>query len=192
MWWLWLCFVFPWWLMNLKHFFFSHADFLLGNSICKESITLLAYFHIRFVFFTDFSEKSVCDCVYDFRKQGLKFRISVPFSSWSHLKFFKNLFSLVYTCLTMCVSFCSTMWLNHIYTYILSPLSLLVASYPSKSPQSTRLSTMFYTAASHQPSILHMTVHGCQCPSLHCPTSSVPLCVHKSFSASVCIFLLCK
>lgn len=62
-------------------FFFSHADFLLGNSICKESITLLAYFHIRFVFFTDFSEKSVCDCVYDFRKQGLKFRISVPFSS---------------------------------------------------------------------------------------------------------------
>lgn len=64
-------------------FFFSHADFLLGNSICKESITLLAYFHIRFVFFTDLQNIYYIyfACVYDFRKQGLKFKISVPFSS---------------------------------------------------------------------------------------------------------------
>ena len=59
-------------------------------------------------------------------------------------------------------------------------------------PQVIARLILCHTAASHQPSILHMTVHGCQCPSLHCPTSSVPLCVHKSFSASVCIFLLCK
>ena len=59
--------------------------------------------------------------------------------------------------LQCCVGFClTTMWISHNYTYILFILNLLPfpSSLLSKSSQSTRLSSLCYTATSHQLSVL--------------------------------------
>ena len=78
---------------------------------------------------------------------------------------------------------------NQLYVYIylltLGPLSHPTpTSHPSKSSQSTKLSYLCYTAASHQLSILHMVVYMCQCYSLSsshpCPqVHSLCLCLHS-------------
>ena len=60
------------------------------------------------------------------------------------------------------------MWISQKYTYISSLLSLPhPPSHPSSSSQSTELSSLCCTAASHQPSILHTVVYMCQCYSLN-------------------------
>ena len=58
--------------------------------------------------------------------------------------------------LQCCVGFClTTMWISHNYTYIPFVLNLLPcpSSHLSESSQSTRLSSLCYTAASHQLSV---------------------------------------
>ena len=71
---------------------------------------------------------------------------------------------------------------NQLYVYIY-PLPLGPPSYPCRSSQSTRLSSLCYTAASHQLFVVHMVLCVCQCYS---PNSSHPLflssCVHMSIS----------
>ena len=53
--------------------------------------------------------------------------------------------------------------LNHLYVYIHPlPVGYFLtppASHPSRSPQSTQLSSLNYTAGSHQLSVSHMVVH---------------------------------
>ena len=65
------------------------------------------------------------------------------------------------------VSFCCrAKWISYMYTWITSLLSLSPASpppQPSKSSQSTKLSSWCYTPASHWLSVLYMTVCVCQC-----------------------------
>ena len=67
------------------------------------------------------------------------------------------------------------MWTSHNYTYISFLYSLLPlpASRPSRSLQSTRLDSLFHTATSHQPSILHLIVYICWCYFL-CLSHSLP------------------
>ena len=61
------------------------------------------------------------------------------------------------------VSFCCTAkWMSYTYTYIPSLLGLPPSpspSHPSRSSQGTELSSLCYTAGSHQLSILQMVVH---------------------------------
>ena len=55
----------------------------------------------------------------------------------------------------------------------ISPPSLLPSS-PSRSSQSPRLSSLCYTAMSHQASISHLIVYMCRCYLLHSPHSLPP------------------
>ena len=79
---------------------------------------------------------------------------------------------------------------NQLYVYAY-PFPLGPPSHPSRSPQSTELSSLHYTAGSHQLSVLHMAVHIRQSQS---PSSSPP--PHPAsthlFSMSVSQFLPCK
>ena len=67
--------------------------------------------------------------------------------------------------LQCCVSFCCTRkWISRMYAHILSLLDLPTipcpaSSHPSRSSQSTKLSSLCYTAASHLLSILHTVVY---------------------------------
>ena len=91
-----------------------------------------------------------------------------------------------------CVSFCcTTKRIRDMHTYIpisspswtSLPSSL---SHPSRSSQSTKLISLCYAAASHQPTILHSVVYICWCHSHLAPASPSPLCpqVH-----SLCLHL---
>ena len=82
-----------------------------------------------------------------------------------------------------CVGFCHiSTWISHRYT-LFPPFwtSLPSPIYPIPLDcQSTRMSSLCYTATSHLPSILHMVI--CMFPyylSIH-PTLYFPHCVHKS------------
>ena len=56
-----------------------------------------------------------------------------------------------------CVGFCcSTRRITYKYTYIRSLLSLPLLSHPARPSQGTRLSSLCWTAAAHQISILHV------------------------------------
>ena len=71
---------------------------------------------------------------------------------------------------------------NPRYAYIPSLWSfppMYPTSHPSRSSQSTKLSSLSYTAVSHQPSILYMVLYICQCYSLNQPTLSFLGCVQK-------------
>ena len=97
--------------------------------------------------------------------------------------------------LQWCVTFCCiTKWTSRMYTYITISSPSCVPfpasiSHPSRWSQSTELISLCYTAASHQPSILHLVVYICPCHSL---TSSQPTppspCVLKS-TFHVCVFI---
>ena len=100
--------------------------------------------------------------------------------------------------LQWCVSFCCiTKWISYTYTYILiSPPSCVSLpsslSHPSRWPQSTKLISLCYAAASHQLSILHLAVYICPCHSLALSQLTLPLPVSSSpFSASAFLFLSC-
>ena len=72
--------------------------------------------------------------------------------------------------LQYCIGFCcTTMQMNHNYTYITSILSLppLPHPSPSRSSQSARLGSLCYIATSYQLFILHMIVYICQCYFIH-------------------------
>ena len=56
-------------------------------------------------------------------------------------------------------------WLSYMYTLTPSLESLPPPFHPPRSSQSTKLSSLCYTAASHQLCILHMVVHVSQCYS---------------------------
>ena len=85
-----------------------------------------------------------------------------------------------------CVSFCCTS-VNQLHVYI-SPLlqrprSHPTPSHPSRSSQSTKLSSFCCTAASHQLSVSHMVVCICQCYSLNSPFSPCPVSMSESIPA---------
>ena len=67
---------------------------------------------------------------------------------YSHFVFFLNLCIITLQC---CVGFCCTAQISHIYTYIPSLLSLPSTTHPtpSRSSQSTEMSSLCYTAGSH-------------------------------------------
>ena len=80
----------------------------------------------------------------------------------------------------------------YIYPYILllgSPCHSHFASHPSRSPQSTQLSSLCCIADSDWLSILHVVVCTCQSQS---PNSSHPLLVLCLFTMSASLFLPCK
>ena len=82
---------------------------------------------------------------------------------WTIWLFFLN-WSIV--ALQCCVSFCyTTTWISSKYTYMPSLLSLppTPPSHPPRSSQSQELSSLCYSAVSHQVSILHIIVYMCQC-----------------------------
>ena len=63
------------------------------------------------------------------------------------------------------VSFCCTMkWISYMYTYVPSPLHLppTTPPHPSRSSQSSELSSPCYSAGSREPFILHVVVHWTQ------------------------------
>ena len=68
-----------------------------------------------------------------------------------------------------CVSFCcTTKRISHMHTHVpISPPSCVSLppslSHPSRSSQSTEPISLCYTAASHQPTILHTVVYICRC-----------------------------
>ena len=67
----------------------------------------------------------------------------------------------------------------HIYPLPSGPPSHHLTSHPSRSSQSTELSSLCYRAASRQLSISHMGVYIVRATlSIH-PTLSCPLCSHK-------------
>ena len=83
-----------------------------------------------------------------------------------HANLFLNLFFSWRKIALQCICFCcTTPWISHNYTYILSllSLSLLPSSHPSRILQSTRLGSLCYIATSHWLSILRMIVYKCQC-----------------------------
>ena len=72
---------------------------------------------------------------------------------------------------------------NQLYVYIyplpLGPPSHHLIYHPSRSSQSTKLSSLCYTAASRQLSILYMVMYIVRATlSIH-PTRCCPLCSHK-------------
>ena len=81
------------------------------------------------------------------------------------------------------------------YTYIPSLLILLPTSpsHPSRSSQSTELSFLCHTAASHLLSLLHMVAYICQGYSLNLSHPPLLPLVHTCpFSTSASLFLPCK
>lgn len=76
------------------------------------------------------------------------------------------------------VSFSSlAKWISYTHIHIACLLDFPPTwppSHPSRSPQSTKLSSLCYTAGSHQPSVLHMAEHACES---HSPNSSHPTAV---------------
>ena len=78
--------------------------------------------------------------------------------------------------LQCCVSFCcKTTWTSYKYTCVSSLLNhLLPPSHLSRWAQSSEMSSLWPTAASHWQSILHMVVYMSVLPSIH-PSLSFPL-----------------
>ena len=98
------------------------------------------------------------------------------------LPFFK-IFNWSTTALPCCVGFChTTTWISHKYTRVHSLLNLLLTltqPQPSRSSETTELSSLCHTANFHWLSILHMVIYIFQCYSLLiCPTYFFPWCVH--------------
>ena len=84
--------------------------------------------------------------------------ISMSFCYWSLIA------------LQCCVSFyCITHWISHMYTNIPSLSGLLPTfptSHPSRSSQSTELSSLCYRAGSHQLFVLRMVLYICHDPEI--------------------------
>ena len=111
-------------------------------------------------------------------------------STWKSWRFNKGFFifhwNILIVALQRCVSFC------YMYTHNPSLLNLppTTAIPPSRSSQSTKLSSLCYPALSHALSN-HTVVHACQS---HLPIHPTPLpvtCIHTSILyACVCISVL--
>ena len=100
---------------------------------------------------------------------------------WNH-HCYSYFFNWRIIALKCCDGFCCTTWITYKYTYITSLLSLPASPAPSHRPvssQSTRLSSLCCTAASHQLSVSHTVVSICQCYSLSSSHARFPpLCHH--------------
>ena len=107
---------------------------------------------------------------------------------------FKKIFNLSITALQCCVGFChTTTWISHKYTHVHSVLNLLptlTQPQPSRSSESTELSSLCYTVNFHWLSILHMVIYMFQCYSLSiCPTFFFSWCVHM-YILYICVSIL--
>ena len=106
---------------------------------------------------------------------------SFPFLNYY---FFTFIFNGRIIALLCCVGSCHPpMWIGRKYTYALFLLNLPplhTPSLPSRSSQSTELSSLCYTATCHWLSILHMVMDMFQCLSLNLSHPLLPQCVHKS------------
>ena len=110
------------------------------------------------------------------------------------LCFFKYLYWSIIA-LQWCVSFCFiTKWISYTYTYIpISPpswVSLPPSIYhPSRLSQSTELIALWYAAASHWLSILHLVVYICPCHPLTLSQLTLPTTRVLKSILYVCIFI---
>ena len=89
------------------------------------------------------------------------------------------------------VTFCCTMkWIIYMYTYISSLLNLhpTLLSHPFRSSQSVELSSLCYTADSHQLYILHIIVCICQYYSLSSSYPPLPLLWLHVCSLCLCLY----
>ena len=86
--------------------------------------------------------------------------------------------------LQCCVGFYSTTWISPKYTLYPLPLEShpLPPSHPSRSSQSTKLSSLCHTAAFHYLSILHMVVYICRCYS-HYQMYYIPKWIQRNLSS---------
>ena len=95
--------------------------------------------------------------------------VAIPFSRGSSQpRDWTRVFRIVGWCFTMWAT--REVWVSHNVTHMPSLLSLpptQASSHPSRSSQSTRLGSLYYTAASHQLSILHMREYMYWCYFLH-------------------------
>ena len=89
------------------------------------------------------------------------------FQYFFHLCLFLNWRIIALQC---CVGLCHTrVWISHNYIHIYcAPLSLppFPPSHPSRSSQSNRLGSLYYTTTSYQLFLVNMVVYICQCYSL--------------------------
>ena len=106
---------------------------------------------------------------------------------------FKIYFNWRVIALKCCAGFCCTttygLWIGHKYTCVPSVLSISPCppSHPSRSTQSTELSSWSYTAASCWLSMLHMAAYICQCYPLNLsPPLLLLLCLNV---CSLCSYL---
>ena len=80
----------------------------------------------------------------------------------------------------------------HVYIYLLLRELPSPPSQPSRSSQSAELSSLQYTTAFHQLSVLHMVVYICQCYCLNSSYSLIPSCVYMSILYVSISILPCK
>ena len=85
--------------------------------------------------------------------------------------------------------------MSYMYTYVPSlsdHLPTLHPPYPSRSPQSTKLSSLCYAAASHQLSVSYIVVYQSNLTSCFTSPSPYTTVSKHLFSMSVSVFLHCK
>ena len=150
-----------------------HIDWLMWNHSCIPRINLTSSWCVNLLCIVEFGLLVFC---------------------WEFSPFLKKFYLLIGGKLLYNVVLVSAIqeYKSAIIIYIWPPswTSLPCPPPPSRSSQSR--TSPCYVAISYQLSILHMVVYICQGYFLHCPTLSLPHCIHKSVSASMSSFLPCE
>ena len=140
--------------------------------------------------------KSCCICIHPLFPQqtATSYDFTINTLVCTVLKIHFTFFYWRIIALQCCVSFCHTAkWIRHMHTHIPCLLDLPPpSSQPTRLSQSTELSSLCYTAGSHQLSILHIvSLFMSNLISQFIPHSPSPVSTHP-FSTSTFLFLPCK